>query len=137
MGLDDFHDCVFAGDFEAVNSYLDRDPSIANARSEEGNTALYIACWGKQPQMVGLLMAHDPDVNARGYLGRTPLHYAVHEGGMLSAAIVRSLLMSGADPAVRDDLGLTVAEWAKVEMTEGLVEVLDLLEPSRKRRPSH
>ena len=83
--------------------------------------------------MVGLLMGHDPDVNARGYLGRTPLHYAVYEGGMLSAPIVRSLLMFGADSAIKDDSGLTAAEWAKVEMTEGLVEVLDLLEPSRKR----
>ena len=37
----------------------------------------------------------------------------------------------GADPAIRDDNGFSVEDWAKIEMSDGLAEVLDLL-----RRPS-
>jgi ankyrin repeat protein len=93
---------------------------------------LHIACWQKQLGIIGVLAAHQPDVNARGCYGRTPLHYAVHEGGPLSVPIVADLLARGADPSIRDDNGFTVEDWAKVEMDEGLPDVLALL---RGKRP--
>lgn len=37
------------------------------------------------------------------------------------------LLASGADPSLRDDIGYSAEEWAKVEIHEGLPIVLRLL----------
>jgi ankyrin repeat protein len=92
----------------------------------------------KTLNIVGLLSAHDADFNARGNRGRTALHYAVQDGRAISVPLVGSLLSFGADPSLRDDDGLTPADWARVQMRANLEEVLALLEgerrPTRGRR---
>ena len=44
----------------------------------------------------------------------------------------------GADPTIRDDNGFSVEDWAKIEMSEGLADVLDLLRraTAKSRRQS-
>lgn len=118
------------GEVEAVSAALRDDPSLAAARTAAGDTPLHLACWYKQVAIVGALLAHGADVDARGCFSRTPLHYAVHEGGAISIPIVGTLLGFGADPALRDDNGFTVEDWAKIEMSDGLAGVLEQL-----RRP--
>ena len=119
------------GDVRAVAKALRAERSLVSASNSQGDTVLHIACWQKQVAILATILAHEPDVNARGNGGRTPLHYAVYEGGAISVPIVGSLLALGADPSIRDDHGFSVEDLAKLEMHEGLAEVLDLL-----RRPS-
>ncbi len=118
---------VERGDCDAVAAALRADPGLAHARTADGDTLLHFACWKKQVAIVMDIMGHGPDVAARGLYGRTPLHYAVHEGGPASIPVVAVLLAHGADPTIRDDNGFSVAEWAEVEMFAALDDVLTLL----------
>lgn len=127
MTADQLAQDITQGDSAAVSQALRADPALISARTAEGDTALHIVCWQKQVGILGVLAAYSPDVNARGAYGRTPLHYAVHEGGAISVPIVSALLSQGADPSLRDDQGFSVEDWAKIEMDEGLAQVLALL----------
>jgi ankyrin repeat protein len=115
------------GDVRGVAESLRADPALVGARTADGDTPLHIACWQKQIAIVATLVAYHPDLDARGCYGRTPLHYAVHEGRNISVPIVGLLVALGADPYVKDDNGFSVEDWAKVEMSDGLAEVLDMI----------
>lgn len=121
------------GDVRGVTSALRADPSLVTSKTKDGDTALHIACWQKQIAIIGTILAYEPELNARGCYGRTPLHYAVHEGGPISIPIVKLLLSSGAQGSLRDDNGFSVEDWAKIEMHDGLAEVLDMLRRNAER----
>lgn len=118
---------IEAGDVMAVARALQADPALVHARTEGGNTPLHVACWQKQLAIVALVLAHWPEVDVRGSYGRTPLHYAVHEGRAISLPVVAMLLAAGADPLLKEDNGFSVEDWAKSEMVDGLAEVLFLI----------
>jgi ankyrin repeat protein len=120
-------DLIVRGDVRGVSDALQADPALVSTRTPDGDMPLHVACWQKQLAIIGTIVAHQPDLNARGCYGRTPLHYAVHEGRSISVPIVGLLLSLGADPSIRDDNGFSVEDWAKVEMSDGLADVLDLL----------
>ena len=123
------------GDVRGVSEALRANPSLVRARTADGDTPLHIACWQKQIAIIGTILAYRPDLNARGCYGRTALHYAVHEGRAISVPIVGMLLSMGADPFVQDDNGFSVEDWAKIEMYDGLAEVLDMIRLSAGEKP--
>jgi len=125
--IDEVHRLIFQGRSQELSKLLIEHPDLAQARNADNDMPIHSVCWAKQVGMLGILFAHNVDLNARGCYGRTPLHYAVHEGHKISVPLVAALMAHGADPSVRDDSGFTPADWAKIEMDEGLPEVLDFL----------
>lgn len=131
LSVDAISDLIVRGNAEGVAVALQAAPTLLAARTVEGDMLLHVACWQKQVAIVSTLLADGADVNAHGWLGRTPLHYAVHEGRRISVPIVKLLMDFGADPALKDDNGFTVADWARIEMYECLDQVLDLIRAHR------
>lgn len=132
--IEQVHRLIFEGRSQELSKLLNERPHLAHARNSGGDMPIHSACWAKQVQLLGTLLAHNVDVNARGCYRRTPLHYAVHEGRAISVPIVAALMSHGADPGLRDDTGFTPADWAKIEMDEGLPEVLEYLGDPYARR---
>lgn len=130
----DLWNLITAGDVRRVAEALRADPGLVTMRSvPDQDTPLHYACWQKQLAIIGILLGYAPDVNARGDCGRTPLHYAVFEGRAISASIVGALLAAGADPLIVDDYRVGVADLARSEMSDGLAEVLDMIDRWRVR----
>jgi len=129
VDLDALIELVERGDHAAVAAALRAEPALAAAKTSDGDTLLHIACWQKRAAIVRdlLALADAHALDARGCYGRTPLHYAVHEGSPASVPIVAALLARGADPSLLDDNGFDVARWAAIEMDAGLADVLALL----------
>ena len=125
--MTDFSDSITRGDVRAVADALRADPSLVTSRTADGDTPLHIACWQKQLAIIGIIAAYGPELDARGAYGRTPLHYAVHEGRDISVPIVGLLLGLGANPTIRDSKGFSVEDWAKIEMSDGLEDVLAMI----------
>lgn len=127
MSFDSACSAVESGDIGTLQDMLRSNPDLASSRSPDGDTLLHIACWCKQVGVIGILLAHKSDVNAIGCYGRTPLHYAVHEGNAITPILVAAMLQAGADSTIRDENGFRPLDWAKVEMDIGLSDTLKLL----------
>ena len=124
--LEELSDMIFKDESDAICRFVREHPHSAQLRGEEGDSLLHHACWAKE-SMRFRPFSPPADVNARGESGQTPLHYAVYEGDSSSIPIVQALLARGADPEVMDGRGFTQADLAKIQIIEGLPEVLDLL----------
>jgi ankyrin repeat protein len=126
---------IEAGDDAAVLAAIADDPTCLGASTDDADTLLHLACWQKRSALVEVLVVRGAALDARGCYGRSPLHYAVHEGNAASPAIVAALLAAGADPGARDDAGFSVEDWAKVELEADLADVLALLRRTGPRPP--
>ena len=127
METEAFFDSVETGDLAAVRAALERDPALVHRREEFGDQPLHIAAWQQHADVVELLLRAGADANARGDKDRTPLHYAVHEGGQDSTPIVRLLLRHGADRRLRDMGGNTPLRWAILQFDFSLRDAIVML----------
>ena len=109
------------GDVAAVRAFFDAAGRVKPGASKTGSSrytpdgvrlpcppesarevvadALYIASRNGQVDAVKILLAHDPDLSFRAYMGATALHWAEFAG---SRPIVDLLQNAGADPGARD-----------------------------------
>jgi ankyrin repeat protein len=85
---------------------LGADASIQNGN---GDTPLHVACRQAKLMTVKTLVQHGLDVNARNRDGQTSLHASAAGSSPDQMNVVRFLLDSGADLAIRDKAGNTAA----------------------------
>lgn len=127
------------GQTDAVCCLLKAGANVHIA-DKQGRTALMAAAMNGYPKVVYLLLAHRAEVNAKDKKGATALLLACRYNG--DAAVIRSLLQSGADFAVRDVSGQTAFslallrgyEEAKVELLRVGAESTSTPEPSTPTR---
>jgi uncharacterized protein len=116
-----FIDAIKAGEFERVKAMVSADPTLTDARSRTGESAILTAVYHRQKDIVNLLVARgapmtmfeacaageververlvaEGELNGYGADGWTPLHLAAFFG---HAKVAEILLASGADVAAR------------------------------------
>jgi ankyrin repeat protein len=123
-GLDIF-EAATLGDLPRLRALLEADSSLARAFSSDGFSALHLAAFFSQPQVVEELLRRGADVNA---VSSNSMKVAVINSAAASgrADLVKLVLAAGADPNARQQLGWTALHAAvahdNVEMAQALLE---------------
>jgi len=112
----------------------------ADARSEDGSTALHVCAQQALSKGAQVLLDHGADANARDLLGFTPLHWAVQLRREEPSAFnrldtIRVLLRHGADPkrrAVSSSTPLSIA--TRKENEAALEAIKDVIGPDQLER---
>ena len=104
----ELHGAVKRGDLAAMRRLLERDPALANARSESdarGTFALHVAAESGQAGAARLLLEYGADVALRDLENdASALGWAAFHG---RPDVVEVLLNAGAEPSQRNKHGLT------------------------------
>ncbi|HEX4792347.1 MAG TPA: ankyrin repeat domain-containing protein [Humisphaera sp.] len=110
------HEAAESGDAPAVARLLSADPALVSSLDKLQNTPLHKA---SSIAVAELLLDHHADVNARGWMGATPLHEAAQRG---AADIAELLLRAGAEVnAQRTERLDTPLHWAANESVAQLL----------------
>lgn len=114
----------FFGHEEIARYLLTQGADVhAVARNSQQLQALHAAAAGPgAPSLVGLLLEHGADPNARQQQAFTALHTAGQQGDVETA---RLLLEHGADATLADAAGRTPADFARTQGHEALVTLLE------------
>lgn len=111
-----------------LQAMIDERPALVHERSQMGNTLLHEACWHKRHDLARVLIAAGADVNARGDLGRTPLHCAVNDAAAdRMVPVIRALVEAHAVTELEDKLGFTVEETLLREVWGAPAPALDAM----------
>jgi ankyrin repeat protein len=86
---------------------------------QEGWSPILYAASGPEPKVVQLLLERGAPIDARSPNGTTPLMMAARYGAEASADL---LLKRGANAALRNDLGLTAADFARTARRQALMQ---------------
>ena len=119
------------GNVEAVKALIARDADV----NKTGWTPLHYAASGTsehQVAMVQLLLEHHAYIDAASPNGSTPLMLAAQYGPREVALL---LLEQGADPTIKNQLGLTAVQFARRAERQELVQEIGAA--IRRRQPGH
>lgn len=100
--------------------------------NEPGWSALHYAAAGPNEHLVRWLLGQGAEVDARSPNGTTPLMMAAGYGGLSGAEV---LIAAGADAALRNDLGMTAADFARRAGQDEMADKLEQLAKARAKRP--
>ncbi|MDH4466031.1 MAG: ankyrin repeat domain-containing protein [Acidovorax sp.] len=118
------------GNVDAVKALIARDADV----NKPGWAPLHYAASAGSPrhtEIIALLLEHHAFIDATSPNGTTPLMMACHYG---SGDAVQLLLNEGADPTMRNQLGLTAADFAlRAGRTEAAEKIAAAI---RKRQPN-
>ena len=118
------------GDVEAVKALIARDADV----NKTGWTPLHYAASAGSPQhavIISLLLENHAYIDAASPNGTTPLMMAVRYG---QDDVARLLVEEGADPTLRNDLGLTALDFARQAERADMAELI--AEAVRRRQPN-
>jgi uncharacterized protein len=109
---------ALAGNLEWTEKLMARGAQI----NREGWTPLHYAASGPEPKVVVLLLDKGADINAPSPNRSTPLMMAARYGSESNAHV---LLARGADPRLRNDLGLSAVDFARTGGRDSLVTKIE------------
>ena len=97
------------GHEDVVNLLIENKASV-NAITVFGTTALMQAAWNGQLKIVKILVENHANIHMQGVGGWTALYFA-SLSGQGHPEVVRFLLDTGANPNVKDQIGMTTLQW--------------------------
>ena len=97
-------------------------------RGGDPSYSLFAVLWGYKPEFARELVKYKPRMNLRGGDGRTVLHAAVNPNRL---EVLNLYLDAGADPWVKDKLGITPLDLAKKRRVP--VEIIERMEKTCPR----
>jgi len=71
-----FHIAAKSGDFQSIESWLKVNTDFLNRKTTDGNTALYLAVYGKHLDLVKYLVSAGADLNIRNTMGQSAYNLA-------------------------------------------------------------
>ncbi len=92
-GTEAAFEAVRAGDAEGLNAILRRDPSLAMARGDAGETLLHVASELDRVEVAEVLLQHGAELDAPAGWGQAPIEWAANLG---STRVADLLLRHGA-----------------------------------------
>jgi ankyrin repeat protein len=119
----DIFDAASVGDAATVREWLDRDPTLLNAYSNDGFYPLGLAAFFGHPETVRLLLARGADVAqaARNPMRVQPLHAGA---ASKSFEVVKLLVEAGAPVNAQQHKGWTPLHEAVRQGSEAMVRLL-------------
>ena len=109
-----------------LKAVLEAGADIFETEPKYRSNALHLAAnKSSSPKIIDTLLAAGADLNARNYLGETPLIMAVNTNP--ETRIVSELIKKGADINARDYQGHSVLEYAKSQQRTYIVKELKKL----------
>lgn len=118
------------GQLDVAQALIDKDADV----NKTGWTPLHYAASGTTQDakaMVALLLEENAYIDAASPNGTTPLMMAVRYG---PGDVARLLVQEGADPTLKNELGLTALDFARQADRADMVELI--AQAVRRRQPS-
>ena len=109
------------GDLEAVKKLIEADPSLVQAKTDAGETALFPAAAGGHLEIVRFLLERGAPIDILNANRQNALLYAAFEG---HKEIVTLFLAKGANLSIKDRFGRTALHYAAREGRPEVVEIL-------------
>jgi len=115
-----FFAAVYAGEYEAVEKWLQARPELANLVNANGATAFHVAAERGHEAFIPLLVRHGANPEAKfGYSAHTPLSWAVTVG---SFGFAEAMLKAGAKTDLFTAAGIGNLDAVKAFWVEGVVQ---------------
>lgn len=100
--LNDYLRRIFANDLNYGGEDICAPIDPLTYKNPEGDNCLHIAAMNGETRAINYFIAAGFDVNGRGDMGHTPLHYAKT---FKHAEVIKLLLENGADPDLLNEFG--------------------------------
>lgn len=119
------------GKLDMVTWLLAHGADINAIARDRGYTPIMDAIWKMKPDIVEVLVNHGADLNVISKDGQPPLVLAVGNG---NETICRLLVEHGADPLIKDSMGMSALAYARLFKKERLVALLEKYVPEEKKQ---
>jgi ankyrin repeat protein len=119
--MEEYFRAIREGNEGEVVRLLDADPELLESIDDRRQSPLIAAAAAGHLGIVGLLIERGANINATGFMGRTALHWAGHEG---REDMVALLLSKGAQANSRSENGATPLMFAAYRGHLGVVRML-------------
>ena len=116
------------GDINEVKRIGDAGFDI-NIKNKKGWNILLVACYNQQMPLVLYLISKGFEANSTNYKGTTALMFAKSAATRTgNIELLQWMLENGADVSLRDDLGKSALDYARINDAQAVIELLESFE---------
>ncbi len=107
---------------DIVKWLIEKGADINAVSKDRGYSAVMDAVWKKNSELTGLFISHGADLSFVSKEGQSIFVLAV---GIGDPGICKMLAENGADPSIKDSMGMSAYEYAKLFKKDDIITVLE------------